>query len=71
MLTRLLHLEILAGLRATGHAPRKGDAAGFFLGLWQGVISPVTFVNSRFTRSVQIYEVHITAAGTTSVSCWD
>jgi hypothetical protein len=31
----------------------------------------VTFVNSLFTRSVQIYEVHITAAGTTSVSCWD
>jgi hypothetical protein len=58
ILTRLLHPEILDGLGATGHALRKGDAAGFFLGLWQGIISPVTFVDSLFTRSVRIYEVH-------------
>jgi predicted phage tail protein len=42
----------------TGTPREKGSAAGFWLGLWQGIISPVTFVVSLFTRSVQMYEVH-------------
>ena len=33
------------------------DPAGFWLGLWQGIISPVTFVISLFTDEVNIYEV--------------
>jgi hypothetical protein len=33
-------------------------AAGFWLGLWHGIIAPVTFVISLFTRSVEMYEVH-------------
>ena len=32
--------------------------AGFWQGLWQGLISPVTFVISLFTDQVNIYEVH-------------
>ena len=36
----------------------NGDTAGFFLGLWQGFISPITFIISLFTDSVNIYEVH-------------
>ena len=36
----------------------EGHTAGFFLGLWQGFISPVTFVISVFTRNVRFYEVH-------------
>jgi len=35
-----------------------GKAAGFWLGLWQGVIAPVTFVVSLFNKNVQMYEVH-------------
>ena len=35
-----------------------GKAAGFWLGLWQGIIAPVTFVISLFNRNVQMYEVH-------------
>jgi hypothetical protein len=35
-----------------------GNTAGFWLGLWHGVISPVTFVISLFTRNVGMYEVH-------------
>ena len=31
--------------------------AGFWLGLWHGLISPVTFVVSLFTDAVSIYEV--------------
>jgi len=36
----------------------KGHVAGFFLGVWHGFISPVTFIVSVFTRSVRLYEVH-------------
>ena len=33
------------------------DPAGFWLGLWQGFITPVTFLISLFTDEVNIYEV--------------
>jgi hypothetical protein len=32
--------------------------AGFWLGLWHGVISPVTFLVSLFNHNVNIYDVH-------------
>jgi hypothetical protein len=32
--------------------------AGFWPGLWHGLISPVTFLISLFTDNVSIYEVH-------------
>ena len=36
-----------------------GRPAGFWLGLWHGIISPITLVASFVTRqNVQIYEVH-------------
>jgi hypothetical protein len=34
------------------------ELAGFWLGLWHGVITPVTFVISLFNDNVNIYEVH-------------
>ncbi len=41
-------------------APRTAatHTAGFWLGLWHGVIAPVTFIISLFTRNVEMYEVH-------------
>ena len=33
------------------------DPAGFWLGLWQGLISPITFIVSLFTTNVNVYEV--------------
>lgn len=33
-------------------------AAGFWLGLWHGLISPITFLVSLFTSNVSVYEVH-------------
>jgi len=36
----------------------EGDVAGFWRGLWQGIISPITFVISLFTRNVHFYEAH-------------
>jgi hypothetical protein len=35
-----------------------GKVAGFWRGLWHGVISPFTFIVSLFSDSVQVYEVH-------------
>jgi hypothetical protein len=40
---------------AAGHGAHD---AGFWLGLWQGFIAPITFVVSLFNHSVGIYEVH-------------
>jgi hypothetical protein len=58
-------LLLLAGC-AAGANPEAatpaadGSIAGFWLGLWHGLIAPVTFVVSLFSDSVGIYEVHNT-----------
>ena len=36
----------------------RDEPAGFLMGLWHGVIAPVTFVISLFSDSVSMYEVH-------------
>jgi len=41
-----------------GVSSPNGDVAGFWLGLWHGIIAPVTFVISLFTDNVNLYEVH-------------
>ena len=41
-----------------GIASTEGEVAGFWLGLWQGLIAPITFVISLFTDNVNVYEVH-------------
>ena len=35
-----------------------GEVAGFWMGLWHGLISPITFVISLFSKSVYVFEVH-------------
>ena len=37
---------------------QEGEVAGFWLGLWQGIIAPVTFIISLFSDKVDMYEVH-------------
>lgn len=32
--------------------------AGFWSGLWHGVVCPIAFVTSLFRRDISIYEVH-------------
>jgi len=39
-------------------ADRDGRTAGFLKGIWHGLISPITFVISLFSRNVRFYEVH-------------
>jgi hypothetical protein len=36
----------------------KGKVAGFLKGIWHGLISPITFIISVFTKNVRFYEVH-------------
>jgi hypothetical protein len=37
---------------------KEGAVAGFFIGIWHGLISPITFIVSIFNRQVRLYEVH-------------
>ena len=41
-----------------GAVSAEGRTAGFWLGLWHGIITPVTFLISLFSDTVNIYEVH-------------
>ena len=64
----LLAAVLVATLVLAGCAPgpntaektpdAEGHTAGFLMGLWQGFISPVTFIISVFTKNVRFYEVH-------------
>lgn len=39
---------------------KDGKIAGFWKGLWHGLVSPITFIVSIFTKDVRFYEVHNT-----------
>ena len=39
-------------------ADRSGEVAGFWLGLWHGIIAPITFFISLFSDTVNVYDVH-------------
>ena len=39
-------------------ANEAGVLAGFWLGLWHGVIAPITFIISLFSDHVHFYEIH-------------
>jgi len=43
---------------AVNTADAHGRISGILLGIWHGVISPVTLVISFFNKNVQMYEVH-------------
>lgn len=55
----LLVLACAPGVNAQLDVPSaEGIVAGFWLGLWHGVIAPITFVISLFSERVELYEVH-------------
>ena len=56
----LVVLLLLLGGCAAGPAEvsEAAGVAGFFTGLWHGLILPVTFVVSLFTDTVGVYDVH-------------
>ena len=39
-------------------AAPDGDVAGFWMGLWHGLIAPITFIISLFKDTVNVYDVH-------------
>ncbi len=48
-----------AGPNPLVHAPdEEGHVAGFWQGLWHGIISPITFLLSLITDSVYVFDVH-------------
>lgn len=52
---------VVAGCAAGANdASVPAAGAGFWFGLWHGLISPVTFVISLFDQGVSLYEVHNT-----------
>jgi hypothetical protein len=59
----VLLLSVLAGCmpganQLTGTAGERSGVAGFWLGVWQGLIAPVALVASIFRHDLNIYEVH-------------
>ena len=37
---------------------KEGKIAGFWKGLWHGLIAPITFIISIFTKKIRFYEVY-------------
>ncbi len=48
-----------AGPNQLRNTPNEdGEVAGFWMGLWHGLIAPFTFILSLFSKSVYVFEVH-------------
>jgi hypothetical protein len=59
VLVAVLVATLVLSSCAAGPNPSVGtgeEPAGFWLGLWHGIILPVTFVISLFTDDVSVYE---------------
>ncbi|MHB1380893.1 MAG: hypothetical protein ACYCXJ_01550 [Thermoleophilia bacterium] len=65
-LVMILILVFVAALMVTGCADRNQEegtagsdgVAGFWAGLWHGLILPVAFIVSLFDDGVGVYEIH-------------
>jgi hypothetical protein len=58
-LTVLTIASCTAGPNELADSPdEEGKVAGFWQGLWHGIISPITFIVSLFSKTVYVYEVH-------------
>lgn len=59
VLVMLLLMSCAGGANGQVDTPNAdGVLAGFWRGLWHGVIAPITFVVSLFSDRVNLYEVH-------------
>ena len=59
VLAILLLAGCTAGANPALNTPTSVDhLAGFWSGLWHGIISPITFIISLFSHNVNIYEIH-------------
>jgi uncharacterized membrane protein YdcZ (DUF606 family) len=61
LLICLLAALLLSGCAQTNQAqdtPGADGVAGFWAGLWQGLILPISFIISLFSDTTGIYEIH-------------
>ena len=55
----IISLSCLPGPNDLEKTPNdEGKIAGFWKGIWQGLIAPITFIVSIFAKKVHFYEVH-------------
>ena len=55
----LLMAACAAGPNELRNTPDEdGEVAGFWKGIWHGIISPITFIISLFNKGVSVFEVH-------------
>ena len=55
----LISINCLPGPNNLEKTPNdEGKIAGFWKGIWQGLIAPITFIISIFSKNVHFYEVH-------------
>ena len=57
LIVLVVSLLTLSACAAGPNTAEVAQAAGFWQGLWHGIISPVTFIISLFNDNVNIYEV--------------
>ena len=57
LIVLVVSLLTLSACTAGPNTAEVAQAAGFWQGLWHGIISPVTFIISLFNDNVNIYEV--------------
>lgn len=58
-LVMILMMACLPGANDLKNVPdQEGKVAGFWRGLWHGLLAPVTFIVSIFTSKINFYEVH-------------
>jgi hypothetical protein len=59
LLVLFLFTACVAGPNEFVNTPDSdGEIAGFWRGLWHGIIAPFTFIISLFSDTVYVYEVH-------------
>ena len=60
LLVAVALVMLISGCAASANSAANTGTqiAGFWKGLWHGVILPVTFVISLFNHNVGIYEIH-------------
>lgn len=64
LIPALLLMTLLLSACAAGANPNAGvpapdgNVAGFWMGLWHGLIAPITFIISLFSDTVNVYEVY-------------
>ncbi|MBI9101073.1 MAG: hypothetical protein JEY99_01560 [Spirochaetales bacterium] len=59
LITALLFASCVAGPNdMAGLTDQDGKTAGFFMGIWHGMISLFAFIISIFSDKINVYEVH-------------